>query len=272
MWDPLRPNEGLECLDYADDKCELSHRHIDMQGKLLDLASESAKFGLRINVKKTVDMRINSDSNAPLMLNGNPETFQYLGSMVSLDGGAVDDVETRIKKARGAFTTLNRIWSSSVYSKPVKLNIFKSCVISVLLYGCETWLVAENIKRRLQAFVNRCLRRILRIFWPNRITNEELLRKAYMRNINLEIRKRKFGWIGHTLRKDPSEVCHRALVYNPQGSRRRGRPRNTWRRSTLSDANLNRENEAPIENLMDLKNIAIRRSRWRNFVDRLCPT
>jgi hypothetical protein len=91
-------------------------------------------------------MRINPESSAPLTLDQNPiqqvDKFLYLGSLVSVDGGAAEDVDSRIKKARGAFTTLNRIWSSSVYTKAVKLNIFKSCVmLSVLLYGCETWLV-----------------------------------------------------------------------------------------------------------------------------------
>ena len=88
--------------------------------------------------------------------------------------------------------------------------------------------------------------------------------------MNLQVRKRKFGWIGHTLRKDPSEIPYRALVYNPQGSRRRGRPRITWRRSTLLE--VNNHNDSNLENLWDLKEIAARHTRWRNFIDSLCST
>src|SRR5262249_6167137 len=80
----------------------------------------------------------------------------------------------------------------------------------------------EVIKRKLQVFINRCLRRILRIFWPNTITNTELWEKTETADINITIRKRKYGWIGYTLRKSPDEVCHSALHYNLQGSIPRG--------------------------------------------------
>mgnify|MGYP000647982218 CR=1 FL=1 len=76
----------MESLDYADDKCELSHKKSDQQAKLDDLASESAKVGQRINIFKSKEMRINPESNVPLTLNNQPiecvQEFQYLGSMV----------------------------------------------------------------------------------------------------------------------------------------------------------------------------------------------
>lgn len=275
VWNPVKPDERLESLDFADDKLELSHTYRDMTLKKNDLAAESAKVGLKINVKKTKEMRVNAESNQPFTLYGEEvervEKFQYLGSIISEDGGAAKDVLSRINKARGAYTQLCKIWRSTTYSVKTKIHIFKTCVLSVLLYGCETWLVTEAIKNKIQVFVNRCLRRILRIFWPNTISNEELWRKAELRDINMEIRRRKFGWIGHTLRRVPDEICNRALVYNPQGQRRRGRPKNTWRRSTLDEINstvqpgANRYND-----IWGLKELAARRTRWKNFVDGLC--
>ena len=77
---------------------------------------------------------------------------------------------------------------------------------SVLLYGYETWLVTNEIQRKIQTFVNRCLRYILRIWWPNIISNKDLWKVTGQEDINLEIRKRKFKWIGHTLRKEDGEV------------------------------------------------------------------
>jgi hypothetical protein len=64
---------------------------------------------------------------------------------------------------------------------------------------------------------------------------EKLWEMTGQMNINKEIRKRKFGWIGHTLRKDDSEQCKAALHWNPQGTRGRGRPRNSWRQTTLNE-------------------------------------
>jgi hypothetical protein len=74
-----------------------------------------------------------------------------------------------------------------------------------------------------------------------------------------EIRKRKFGWIGHTLRKDDSEPCKAALQWNPQGTRGKGRPRNSWWRITL--------NESGKHSWSDLRFIVRSREGWRRFVE-----
>jgi hypothetical protein len=68
------------------------------------------------------------------------------------------------------------------------------------------------------------------------ISNENLWEMTGQININKEIRKRKFGWIGHTLHKDDSEPWKAALQWNPQGTKGRGRPRNSWRRTTLNES------------------------------------
>jgi hypothetical protein len=95
-----------------------------------------------------------------------------------------------------------------------------ACVKSVLLYRCETWLVTSEIRHKIQTFVNRCLRYILKIWWPKIISNKDLWRATGQEDINLEIRKRKLRWIGHTLRKE-DEVPKAALLWNPQGRRKR---------------------------------------------------
>ena len=91
-------------------------------------------------------------------------------------------------------------------------------------------------RHKIQIFVNRCLRYILRIWWPNIISNKDLWRVTDQEDINLEIIKRKFRWIGHTLRKEDGEISKAALLWNPQGSRKRGKPKNSWRRSVIKEA------------------------------------
>jgi hypothetical protein len=93
--------------------------------------------------------------------------------------------------------------------------------------------ISINQSINIQSFINRCLRSKLRILWPKIISNEDLWKLTESGDVNLEIRQRKFGWIGHTLRKDRSEICASALTYNPQGKRKRGRPKQTWLRTTL---------------------------------------
>jgi len=65
--------------------------------------------------------------------------------------------------------------------------------------------------------VNRCLRYILRIWWPNIISNKDLWKVTREEVINLEIRKRKYRWIGHTLRKEDGEIPKAALLEEPSG-------------------------------------------------------
>ncbi|CAM1293288.1 Uncharacterised protein r2_g237 [Pycnogonum litorale] len=91
-------------------------------------------------------------------------------------GGAEADIRNRIRKARTAFNILRNIWKSKSIQLKTKLKIFMTNVQAVLLYGSETWKMTAAIEQKLQAFIDGCLRRILGIWWPKRITNEELNR------------------------------------------------------------------------------------------------
>jgi len=75
---------------------------------------------------------------------------------------------------------------------------------------------------------------ILQIRWPNTISNSDLWEKTHKQNAGDEIRRR-WGWVGHTLRKPALTITRQALTWNPQGKRKIGRPRNTWRRDLLTD-------------------------------------
>jgi len=136
----------------------------------------------------------------------------YLGSIVAENGGTSREVSARIQKARESFSKLRRVWLSKSLRKDTKIRIFNACVKSVLLYGCETWFVTKEIQRKIQTFVKRCLRCILRIWWPNIISNKDLWKVTGQADIIVEIRKRKFRWIGHTLRKEDGEMPKAALL------------------------------------------------------------
>jgi hypothetical protein len=165
-----RLTQTLGELDYADDIYLLSHKWSDKQEKLNDLNYESKIISLHANLATTDDMRINNKSNNIIILENSTmwkvSDFTYLGSNVSEDGGAVKDVNIRIQKARRAFYRLLKIWQLTHIHKSTKSKIFNSCVKSVLLYVCETWLVSMEIQRKLQSFINRCLRFICRIWRP----------------------------------------------------------------------------------------------------------
>ena len=113
----------------------------------------------------------------------------------------------------------------------IKLKLFRSKVKSVLLYhGDETWRTTKTAMKTVQAFINRCLRRILNIFWPKAISNQMLWKRTGEVTVEVEIMRRRWGWLGHTLRKPEDNITRQALSWNPHEKRKRGRLRNTyWR-------------------------------------------
>lgn len=258
----------LEDLEYADDICLLSHKLSDIQSKLNHLEQLALHAGLEINLEKTKAMRINNTNTALIQLKGQQvefvNSFCYLGSIISTSGGAHEDVEHRLKKARAAFGRLQPLWRNSQISRKTKLRIFRACVKTILTYGSETWLVTNSLTNKLQVFVNKCLRIICRIFWPNTIPNEGLWILTGEEPIAKQIRRRKWKWIGHTLRKPNESITRMALEWNPQGTRRRGRPNITWRRTIqqeMTKCNISWD---------DIKISARNRVRWRCQVEVLC--
>lgn len=155
------------------------------------------------------------------------ESFIYLGSVVDRLGGTDSDIKSRIGKERTAFSMLKNTWSSKNICITTKLRILNSNVKSILLYAAETWRTTKTSLQRIQISYNTCLSRIFNIRWPERISNEDKWRKAGQEEMDMQIRCRKWGWIGHTLRKPPSSITRQALTWNPQGKRKRGRPRNS---------------------------------------------
>ena len=260
----------LEDLDFADDISLLSHRHQDAQEKLSHVAEEAEKTGLQINIGKTKVMRVNNKKEDPLRLHQETikevDKFVYLGSVVSKEGGTDEDIKCRTNKARHAFNSLRPFWRSTALSLNNKIRIFNTNVKSVLLYGSETWRVTKTNTHKLQTFTNRCLKNILKIRWPEVISNQQLWDRTRQAPIEFEIRKRKWGWIGHTLRKPASNVTRQALDWNPQGKRRVGRPKQTWRRSI--DAELKEAGKTWTE----LRKIAPNRVRWKGVVVALCSS
>ena len=111
--------------------------------------------------------------------------------LTSKPGGADDDITSRLCKARAVFGKLSGVWKSSILSKSTKIRIFKSNVRAVLLYGCESWRITKGDEAKLDTFHQKCLRRLLKIYWPMRVSNEEVRRRAISETISELVRKRR---------------------------------------------------------------------------------
>ncbi len=260
----------LEDLDFADDLAVLSTKHSNLQEKTNRLNKFAKQTGLDISTTKTQVMTINTSMNTPITVNGEPldfvDDFTYLGSLISKDNGAQKDIKARLGKAQGAFARLRPIWKSKQYSLKSKIRLYNSNVKSVLLYGSECWRVIQSDMRRIEAFHNRCLRRICCIFWPNQISNMDLYERTGCQSVVKEIKYRRIRWLGHVLRMDQDRIPKVALRWTPPGKRKPGRPKTTWRRTVVA--------ELATMNLSwgQAQHAAKDRDRWRELTKALCPT
>ena len=164
-WITWTMTDMLEDLDFADDTALLSHRHRDIQEMTNDMATTGKQIDLNINASKT-------------------KILVYLGSKITSYGNSEVEVLARTVKARGEFVALNNIWRSTKISNTTKLKIFKSNVIGVLLYGAESWKRTNSIVNKLDVFQTRCLRRILRIFWPRTISNADMYKSINTKSLS----------------------------------------------------------------------------------------
>ena len=130
------------------------------------------------------------------------QEFVYLGSKITNDRNSEIDVLHRLAEAK----RLQNIWRSSKIGTETKLRIFKSNVLGVLLYGAESWKVSQSI---CHVFQTRCLRRILRI------SNEDLYRRTNTAPLTVEIKKRRWRWLGHINRMAPNAIPRVAMRWTP---------------------------------------------------------
>ena len=215
-------------------------------------------------------MCINKKLNEPIAVGDENlkcvNSFTYLGSVISKNGGLEEDIRNRLTKARTAFFKLRHISKSSFLRLRTKLHLYSSLVKSVLLYGSECWRITDSDLQKIQVFHNNCLRKILRIFYPKVITNEELYNRSRSEPIRNIIRRRRLKWLGHVLRMSTDRIPRVALFWTPQGKRNAGRPKLTWRRTVERDL---REMELTWG---QAEIVAKDRVEWRGRVDALCST
>ena len=191
------PARHIADLDFADDIAFIESS-IDRASTLLKNLDEHAQAtGLIVNCEKTEHLRLNINDTAELMLGDKTikevDDFKYLGSLIA---STSNDVSQRIAKGWTAFWQLGKIWRASNIGLDLKTNIFSAAVISIQLYGCESWVITPSIESQLNTFGTKCLRSILRISILDHTPNSEIYERAGLRPIATIARKRQLKWLG----------------------------------------------------------------------------
>ena len=160
---------------------------------------------------------------------------------------------------------LNRVWNSSSVSRKAKIRLYRTLVKPVLMYGCEIRKMNEGDAKKTDVFQNRCLKRTMKIKWHDKISNRELLERANVGRLSEEVRRRRWRFIGHILRQQPDNDCVTALTWTPEGKRKRGQPKTSWRRTVEKESS-----KAEWQSWREVRTAAQDRNRWKAHVEALC--
>lgn len=243
--------EFIRELCYADDCALVSHSQEELQLFMSRVNVASKKYGLTISFQKTevmkqatgLDSKANDEATT-IELEDDwvgvlkvVDNFTYLGSTMSNDVSLDKEISKRLNKAGTSFCNLwHRVWKPGGISLPTKMAVYRACVLSVLLYGAQTWNTYRRHIRRLETFHHRCLRKILNISWQEHVPTTEILRKAQLPSIDTMIVTARIKWLGH-VRRMPDHRYPKILLMSElsEGKRQHSKPKQRWKDKVKED-------------------------------------
>ena len=163
---------------------------------------DEGKRGLKLNMQKT-KIIASSPITSQQIDEETMETakdFIFLGSKISADGDCSHEIKRRLLFGRKAMTNLHSVLKSRDITLPTKVHIVKAIVFPVVMYGCESWTIKKAEHRRIDTFKLWCWRRLLRVPWTARRSNQSIL-KEINPEYSLEglIVKLKLQYFGHLM-------------------------------------------------------------------------
>ena len=193
----VSPNE----LIYADDCDFIFDTLKDAENSVPTIVESLGKFNLKVNASKTeftcVDRNLTEWRNV-----------KKLGSLL----GDKEDLERRKQMATIAFKNLMNIWLKKYQiSTKKKMMLYNSLVIPILLYNCSTWSLTSQQSNSLDVFHRRQLRHLLGIFWPEKITNDDLYKRCQAQPLSKIVKSRRLSLLGHILRRDSNIPANLAI-------------------------------------------------------------
>ena len=145
----------------------------------MKVKEESEKVGLKLNIQKTKIMA--SGPITSWQIDGETvETvadFIFLGSKIIVDGDCSHEIKRKLLFGRKVMTNLDSILKSRDITLPTKVRLVKAMVFPVVMFGCESWTIKRAEHRRIDAFELWCWRRLFRVPWTARISNQSILKE-----------------------------------------------------------------------------------------------
>ncbi len=258
-------NVNYLSLRYADNTALLAENEEQLQRIVDEVKTRSESMGLMMNITKTKVMLVHrSKETKELKINVDGKQieqvkkFKYLGQQITDDGRCNSEVKARIAIAKDSYIKLKDVLTSKKSKLTTRKRLVRCYILSTLLYASETWTLSKEIQDKIEAFEMWIYRKMFRVSYTDRITNEEILNRVDEKKILLpEIKRRKMQYMGHILRSNGLQK--QLLQGKVDGSRKRGRPRNTW---WADVKNWTRKG------LYELARTAEDRNKWRTMTSR----
>ena len=193
---------NINNLRYADDTILLAESEEELKSLLMKMKEESERVGLKLNIQKTKIM-----ASGPITsweIDGETvETmadFIFLGSKITAGGDCSHEIKRDLLLRRKVVTNLDSILKSRDFILSAKVCLVKAMVFPVVMYGCESWTIDKTECQRIDAFELLCWRRLLRVPWTTRSSNQSILKKISPR-FSLEglMLKLKLQYFGHLM-------------------------------------------------------------------------
>ena len=176
----------------------------ELKSLLMKVKEESEKVGLKLNIQKTNIMA--SGLITSWQIDGETVAdFIFWGSKITADGDCSHEIKRRLLLERKVMTNLASILKSRNITLPTKVHLVKAVVFAVVMYGCESWTIKKAERQRTDAFELWCWRRLLRVTWMARRSNQSIL-KEISPEYSLEglMPKLKLQYYGHLMRTTDS--------------------------------------------------------------------
>lgn len=242
---PLVDRQRLEKGDltellYADDTLLLSGCADSLEHFLAAVSQEGSKYGLSLHWGKLQLLKVRADE--PLRRPDGSDIqcgaeLLYLGSVISQDGRAGRELSRRIGIAQSEFRSLSRMWRHSALGRARKLELFRSLVLSKLLYGLAAIWPNVAERRKLDGFQNRCLRSIwgIKVAYISRVSNAQVLQRTGQQRLSAELERQQLLLYGKVARLRNNDLMREVALCpgtlrpaTDRYVRKVGRPRLDW--------------------------------------------
>ena len=190
---------NINNLSHADDTTLMAESEEELKSLLMKVKEESEKAGLKLNIQKTKTM-----ASGPIIsweIDGETvETvsdFIFWGSQITADGDFSYEIKRCLLLGRKVMTNLDSIFKSTDITLPTKVHLVKPMVFPVVMYGCESWTVKKAKRQRTDDFELWCWRRLLRVPWTARRSNQSILKEVSpgcsLEGLMLKLKLQYFG-------------------------------------------------------------------------------